>query len=226
MEVEKGLRLRLAPQGITGTSYLEMDYVEPPPAGAADRLDAGQRLHPERAVDGDRDRQRRAGRSWSGCTSSTSRRRWRASTSCSTRPTTASRRVDIKRLQQRAETTLAKLDTTLDDLAGEEDLRRGDRAADRAAPVERRAQEDARRTRHCRRCRKTRPPRRAHEVRKLVAIPSSARRSRNIERITGPLRPHLRRRRHRPRDARSRTCARSPTTCATSPRRRSVIRRT
>ncbi|MEO8752533.1 MAG: MlaD family protein [Casimicrobiaceae bacterium] len=31
MEVEKGLRLRLAPQGITGTSYLEMDYVEPPP---------------------------------------------------------------------------------------------------------------------------------------------------------------------------------------------------
>jgi paraquat-inducible protein B len=31
MEVEKGLRLRLAPQGITGTNYLEMDYVEPPP---------------------------------------------------------------------------------------------------------------------------------------------------------------------------------------------------
>ena len=31
MEVEKGLRLRLAPQGITGTSYLEMDYIEPPP---------------------------------------------------------------------------------------------------------------------------------------------------------------------------------------------------
>lgn len=32
MEVEKGLRLRLAPQGITGTSYLEMDYIDPPPA--------------------------------------------------------------------------------------------------------------------------------------------------------------------------------------------------
>jgi len=31
MEVEKGLRLRLAPQGITGTSYLEMDYLDPPP---------------------------------------------------------------------------------------------------------------------------------------------------------------------------------------------------
>jgi paraquat-inducible protein B len=30
-EIEKGLRVRLAPQGITGTSYLEMDYVEPPP---------------------------------------------------------------------------------------------------------------------------------------------------------------------------------------------------
>lgn len=31
LEVEKGLRLRLAPQGITGTSYLEMDYIDPPP---------------------------------------------------------------------------------------------------------------------------------------------------------------------------------------------------
>ncbi|MEP7328287.1 MAG: MlaD family protein [Betaproteobacteria bacterium] len=31
-EVDRGLRLRLAPQGITGTSYLEMDYVDPPPA--------------------------------------------------------------------------------------------------------------------------------------------------------------------------------------------------
>jgi ABC-type transporter Mla subunit MlaD len=31
-EVAKGLRMRLAPQGITGTSFLEIDYVEPPPA--------------------------------------------------------------------------------------------------------------------------------------------------------------------------------------------------
>ena len=31
LEVEKGLRVRLAPQGITGTSYLEIDYVDPPP---------------------------------------------------------------------------------------------------------------------------------------------------------------------------------------------------
>jgi ABC-type transporter Mla subunit MlaD len=30
-EIEKGLRIRLAPQGITGTSYLEMEYVDPPP---------------------------------------------------------------------------------------------------------------------------------------------------------------------------------------------------
>jgi paraquat-inducible protein B len=29
IEVEKGLRVRLAPQGITGTSYLEIDYVDP-----------------------------------------------------------------------------------------------------------------------------------------------------------------------------------------------------
>src|SRR6185295_9776794 len=30
LEIERGLRMRLAPQGITGTSYLEIDYVEPP----------------------------------------------------------------------------------------------------------------------------------------------------------------------------------------------------
>jgi len=31
LEIEKGLRMRLAPQGITGTSYLEIDYVDPVP---------------------------------------------------------------------------------------------------------------------------------------------------------------------------------------------------
>lgn len=31
MEVEKGLRLRLASQGITGLSFLELDYIDPPP---------------------------------------------------------------------------------------------------------------------------------------------------------------------------------------------------
>jgi ABC-type transporter Mla subunit MlaD len=31
LEVERGLRLRIAPQGITGTNYLEMDYLDPPP---------------------------------------------------------------------------------------------------------------------------------------------------------------------------------------------------
>ncbi len=30
-EVEKGLRLRLAPQGITGINFLDMDYIDPPP---------------------------------------------------------------------------------------------------------------------------------------------------------------------------------------------------
>jgi paraquat-inducible protein B len=29
LEVERGMRVRLAPQGITGTSYLEIDYVDP-----------------------------------------------------------------------------------------------------------------------------------------------------------------------------------------------------
>ena len=32
LEVERGLRVRLTPQGITGTSFLEIDYVDPPPA--------------------------------------------------------------------------------------------------------------------------------------------------------------------------------------------------
>jgi uncharacterized coiled-coil protein SlyX len=31
MEAERGLRIRLAPLGITGTSYLELDYVDPVP---------------------------------------------------------------------------------------------------------------------------------------------------------------------------------------------------
>ena len=57
LEIERGLRMRLAPQGITGTSYLEIDYVEPAPPTLADRLDPGQRLHPQRAVDGDGGRQ-------------------------------------------------------------------------------------------------------------------------------------------------------------------------
>jgi len=30
-EIDRGLRVRLSPQGITGTSYLEIDYVDPPP---------------------------------------------------------------------------------------------------------------------------------------------------------------------------------------------------
>src|SRR5438067_1498353 len=29
MEIERGLRIRLAPQGITGTNYLEIDYADP-----------------------------------------------------------------------------------------------------------------------------------------------------------------------------------------------------
>ena len=32
IEVERGLRVHLAPQGITGTNYLELDYVDPLPA--------------------------------------------------------------------------------------------------------------------------------------------------------------------------------------------------
>jgi hypothetical protein len=33
LEVERGLRVHLAPQGITGTNYLELDYVDPSSAG-------------------------------------------------------------------------------------------------------------------------------------------------------------------------------------------------
>jgi paraquat-inducible protein B len=32
LEIDRGLRMRLAPQGITGTSYLEIDYVDPIPS--------------------------------------------------------------------------------------------------------------------------------------------------------------------------------------------------
>jgi hypothetical protein len=45
LEIERGLRMRLAPQGITGTSYLEIDYVDPPPPADHDRLDPDVGLH-------------------------------------------------------------------------------------------------------------------------------------------------------------------------------------
>ena len=61
MEVERGLRLRLAPQGITGHQLSRDGLSRSAAAGAADLLDADQRLHPERAVDGDHVRERGAG---------------------------------------------------------------------------------------------------------------------------------------------------------------------
>ena len=115
MEVEKGLRLRLAPQGITGQNFLEMDYIEPPPAvlpidwkpdnvyipsapstvtaiinAAQDVMEKLHRIDIEATV-------ARIDKLLD-----------------TTNERIAS--VDVKKLQERAEKTLAKLDTTLEQL--------------------------------------------------------------------------------------------------------------
>ena len=134
-------------------------------AGAADRLDARQHLHPERAVDGHGSRQRGAATSWSGCTSvdieGTVAQPQPAARS---RPTTAiARDRHAKRSAQTRERTLGKLETTLDDIAGQEAVGRGDRAHRRAA---RRPTPSSRRRSTIRRCRScpTTPPRRCSSV--------------------------------------------------------------
>ena len=115
MEVDKGLRLRLAQQGITGLAYLEMDYVEPAPAvlpinwvpenvyipsapstvtaivnAAQDIMEKLHRLDFEATV-------ARIDKLLD-----------------TTNERIAS--VDVKKLQQRADVTLAKLESTLDQL--------------------------------------------------------------------------------------------------------------
>lgn len=117
IEVEKGLRIRLAPQGITGTSYLEVDYVDPaqnpqlpvdwtpdniyiPSApstvlqlvnSASEIMERLRKLDVEAIV-----------------------------SNLNTLLTTANDRIaalDTRSLQQRTEKTLAKIDSTLNDIA-------------------------------------------------------------------------------------------------------------
>ena len=73
MEVEKGLRLRLAPQGITGTSYLEMDYVDPPPPVLPISGRRSNIYIPSAPSTVHGDRQRRAGHHGAAAQASTSR---------------------------------------------------------------------------------------------------------------------------------------------------------
>ena len=117
LEVEKGLRIKLAPQGITGTSYLEVDYVDPasnPPVpidwtpeniyipsapstvgqlvnSASEVMERLHRLDVEGVIN-----------------------------NLNKLLTTANDRVatlDTKSLQQRTERTLAKIESTLNDIA-------------------------------------------------------------------------------------------------------------
>jgi ABC-type transporter Mla subunit MlaD len=115
-EIDKGLRVRLAPQGITGTSYLEIDYIDPPPPilpidwvpinvyipstrstvaqlvnAASEILERLHRLDIEGVVD-----------------------------SLKTMLATTTRKldgIDTKLISQRTERTLAKIESTLDGIA-------------------------------------------------------------------------------------------------------------
>jgi ABC-type transporter Mla subunit MlaD len=117
LEVEKGLRIKLAPQGITGTSYLEVDYVDP----------AG---NPMLAIDWVPDN------IYIPSTASTVGQIVNAASEIMDRlrkldieatlanlnrlMTTTNDRVaalDVKSLQQRTERTLAKVESTLNDIA-------------------------------------------------------------------------------------------------------------
>jgi phospholipid/cholesterol/gamma-HCH transport system substrate-binding protein len=116
MEVEKGLRIKLAPQGITGTSYLEIDYVDPannPPLAidwVPDNIyiptapsTVGQIINSASDIVAKLDRLDLEG----------------LVNNLNKLLTTANDRIaalDIRSLQGKTERTLAKLESTLDDL--------------------------------------------------------------------------------------------------------------
>ena len=102
----------------------------PAAAGAADRLDAGQHLHPERAVDGHGSSSTRRRRSSSGCTSSTSRARSTTSTKLLVTANDRDRRRSTRSgLQPSAETHARQARGDARPAAGEEAVRRGGGAA-------------------------------------------------------------------------------------------------
>ena len=141
LEIERGLRMRLAPQGITGTSYLEIDYVEPAPSvlpidwvpttiyipsapstvttvvNAA--IDILTRLH-NIDIEG-------------------------TLAKLDTLLVTTNEKVaaiDTRIISQRADRVLAKMETSLDNLATKQLSDQGARTAHRAPRDHRRAQED------------------------------------------------------------------------------------
>ena len=115
LEVEKGLRLRLAQQGITGLAYLEMDYVEPPPAVLPISWPPDNVYIPSApstftaVVNAAQDIMEKLHRIDFDATIARIDKLL---------DTTNDRiaAVDVRKLQQRADTTLAKLDNTLDQL--------------------------------------------------------------------------------------------------------------
>ena len=179
---------------------------------AADRLDAGFHLHPERALDGHRNRQ--CGKRDHGAPAQ-ARHRGHAR-----QPEQADghgERADrVGRHQGDLRPGVARAGQAGDDARQyrfEEAVERGSRAARGGAREQCRAQEGARQPvvpeaagrdagGDCARADTRRRPEPRQERAESLAD-------------AGSPRPHPRRRRSRPRRRRSRTCARSPTTCAT-----------
>ena len=212
LEVERGLRVRLAPQGITGTSYLEIDYFDPPPPllqidwtpdniyipstrstvtalvnAACEIMDRLHNLDIE------------------GTLANLNKLMVTANTRLES--------VDAKAISDRRDARPGQDGDAARRAQYEEALGRGERAACRVARVERRPEEAARQSRRRRRF-PTRRSRRCSACARSSTIRTSRGRSRTCRARSDAstvcwavARPTSRRR--------SRICDRSPTTCAT-----------
>ena len=146
-EVDRGLRVRLAPQGLTGTNYLEIDYVEAGrEPGAADGLDADQHLHPSARstvttfVDAATEIvDRLHNLDIEGTVANLNRLMAR-------RTNRIGATIDTKSIATQTERTLAKIENTMDGIGREAAQQRDARAAEGAAAGRTRAQGHDRRS--------------------------------------------------------------------------------
>ena len=229
IEVERGLRVRLAPQGITGTNYLELDYVDPLPTPVLPIDWVPDNIYIPSAP--------------STVTHVRQRGHRRSSTGCIELDIEATL-ANLNKLLATANDRVARPSTPKAPASRSAPTARSPRSSRRSTPSQAKKLSDEARRAHRRAARRPTPSSRRSlanpALQKLPDDTSAARRAGAHARR----RPEARRSRSRTWSARSagstgssaaarrtsasrsRTCARSPTTCATSPKTRSAIRRT